>query len=111
MSSPIDVERKTCMWDNEGTRLLREVILPRLDSHEAELRDLREATWPVCQALRDSKYVVNNSLPFKNIPEKRKFLRFLDVDEIRRLLGLKAKWARINDVSLNEELKMILVEQ
>ena len=93
------------MWDNEGTRLLREVILPRLDAHEAELYELRQATWPVCQALKD------NNMAFKNIPEKRKFLRILDIDEIRKLLGLKAKWARINDVSLNEELKMILVEQ
>lgn len=98
------------MWDNEGTRLLREVILPRLDSYEEELRTLREATWPVCQALKDSSHVVNNSMPFRNIPEKRKFLRFLDIDEIRKLLGLKGKWAKINDVSTNEELRMILVQ-
>jgi hypothetical protein len=97
------------MWDNEGTRLLREVILPRLDAHEAELRELRQTTWPVCQALLDSNHSVKNSLPFRNIPEKRKFLRFLDIDEIRKLMGLKAKWARIDDVSLNEELRMILV--
>ena len=93
------------MWENEGTRLLREVILPRLDAHEAELYELRQATWPVCQALKD------NNMPFKNIPEKRKFLRFLDGDEIRKLLGLKAKWAKINDVSMNEELRMILIQQ
>lgn len=97
------------MWDNEGTRLLREVILPRLDAHEAEIKELREATWPVCQALLDSNYGVKNSMPFKNINEKRKFFRFLDIDEIRKLLGLKAKWAQINEVSLNEELRMISV--
>lgn len=99
------------MWDNEGTRLLREVILPRLDAHEAEIKELRETTWPVCQALLDSSTTVKNSMPFRNIPEKRSFLRFLDVDEIRKLLGLKAKWARINEVSLNEELRMVLVQR
>lgn len=97
------------MWDNEGTRLLREVILPRLDAHEAELQELRQTTWPVCQALLDSNYKIN-SMPFKNVPEKRRFFRFLDIEEIRKLLGLKAKWARINEVSLNEELRMVLIQ-
>lgn len=92
------------MWDNEGTRLLREVILPRLDAHEAELYELRQATWPVCQALKDK------NMPFKNIAEKRRFLRLFDIDEIRKLLGLKAKLAKINDVSMNEELRMILIQ-
>jgi len=35
------------------SRLLRENILPRLDAQEAELRELRCVTWPVCQALWD----------------------------------------------------------
>lgn len=99
------------MWDNEGTKLLREVILPRLDAHEAELYELRRVTWPVCQALKDSNQVVNGSMPFKNISDKRRFFRFMDIDEIRKLLGLKAKLARIDDVSLNEELRMITVQK
>lgn len=98
------------MWDEEGTRFLREVILPRLDAHEAELQELRQTTWPVCQAILDSNNPIKNSMPFKNIADKRKFFRFLDPDEIRKLLGLKAKWARINEVSLNEELRMVLIQ-
>ena len=99
------------MWDNEGTRLLREVILPRLDAYEAELYELRQATWPVCQALKDSNHAMSGSMPFKNIAEKRRFFRFMDIDEIRKLLGLKAKLARIDEVSLNEELRMITVQK
>jgi hypothetical protein len=85
----------------EVHRLIRENILPRLDAHEAELYELRGATWPVCQALKDRK------MPFRNITEKQKFFRFLDLHEMRRLLGLKAAYCRIDDVSLEEEIRMI----
>ena len=84
------------------SRLNREVILPRLDNLEAELRDLRAATWPVCQSLKD------RSMPFKNLPEKRNFLRFLDPSEIRNLLRFKAKYAKIDDVSVDQEYRMIM---
>ena len=92
------------MWDNEGTRLLREVILPRLDAHEAELRDLRAVTWPVCQGILDKQ------MPFRNIERKRRFLRWIDIDEIRQLIGLKARYCGTDDVSAEEELRMITVE-
>jgi hypothetical protein len=82
-------------------RLIRENILPRLDAHEAELYELRGATWPVCQALKDRK------MPFRNITEKQKFFKFLDHHELRRLLGLKAAYCRIDDVSLEEEIRMM----
>lgn len=91
------------MWDNEGTRFLREVILPRLDAHEAELKELRAVTWPVCQGLLDDK------MPFKNVERKRRFLRWLDIDEIRNLLRLKARWCGVDAVSCDEELRMITV--
>jgi hypothetical protein len=81
-------------------RLIRENILPRLDAHEAELWELRGATWPVCQAIKD------NNMAFRNIKEKRRFFRFLDRHEIRRLLGLKAAYARLDEVSLEEEIRM-----
>jgi hypothetical protein len=80
-------------------------IFQRLDALEAELWELRGATWPVCQALKDRKF------PFRNLEEKRKFFKFLDGDEIRRLLGLKAKYARIDDVSLEEECRLFLVQK
>jgi len=92
------------MWDNEGTKLLREVILPRLDAHEAELAELRAVTWPICQGLWDDK------MPFRNIQQKRKFLKWLDMDEVKKLLRLKARWCRIHATACEEELRMITVE-
>jgi hypothetical protein len=93
------------MWDNEGTKLLREVILPRLDAHEVELRELRAVTWPVCQGILDKQ------MPFRNIDKKRRFLRWLDVDEIRQLIGLKARYCKTDNVSAEEELRMITIVQ
>lgn len=91
--------------DSEHTRFLREVILPRLDAHEAELQELREVTWPVCQALWDSDPVPRKSMPFRNIQMKRRFFKFLHIDEIRKLIFAKARWANIN--CPEEELRMI----
>lgn len=92
------------MWDNEGTRLLREVILPRLDAHEAELMELRAVTWPVCQGFLDQK------MPFRNIQSKRSFLKWLDLDEVKTLLRRKARWCGIDATSCEEELRMITVQ-
>lgn len=83
------------------SRLLRENILPRLDAHEAELHELRAVTWPVCQALWDRK------MPFMNMSMKKRFFRFLHIDELRRLLKSKALFANINDVSLDQEIAML----
>jgi hypothetical protein len=83
------------------SRLLRENILPRLDAHEAELYELRAVTWPVCQALWDRK------MPFMNMSMKKRFFKFLDVSELRRLLKSKALFANINDVSLDQEIAML----
>lgn len=83
------------------SRLLRENILPRLDAHEAELHELRAVTWPVCQALWDRK------MPFMNISMKKRFFKFLHVDELRRLLKSKSIFASINDVSLEQEIRMV----
>jgi hypothetical protein len=83
------------------SKLLRENILPRLDAQEAELHELRAVTWPVCQALWDRK------MPFMNISMKKRFFKFLHVDELRRLLKSKAIFAGINDVSLDQEIQML----
>ena len=84
------------------SRLLRENILPRLDAQESELRELRAITWPVCQALWDRK------MPFMNISMKKRFFKFLHVDELRRLLKSKAIFAGINEVSLDQEIQMLM---
>jgi hypothetical protein len=83
------------------SKLLRENILPRLDAQEAELHELRAVTWPVCQALWDRK------MPFMNINMKKRFFKFLHIDDLRRLLKSKAIFAGINDVSLEQEITML----
>ena len=80
-------------------------IFSRLDNLEAELAELREATWPVCQGLVDER-----TGQFDNIRAKRRFFKFLDVDEIRRLLRLKCTFmGRSQDLAV-EELRQIRVE-
>jgi hypothetical protein len=94
-------------WNNEVTRLLRENVLPRLEGLERDVRDLRGSTWPVCQAMKDSRMLIE-SVQLRNIKEKRSFFRWLDLDEIKRLLGLKAQL--IGSSSYYEELQMIQVQ-
>ena len=80
-------------------------IFKRLDNLEAELAELREATWPVCQGLVDER-----TGQFDNIRTKRRFFKFLDVDEIKRLLRLKCTFmGRSQDLAF-EELRQIRVE-
>jgi hypothetical protein len=55
----------------------------------------------VCQALWDRK------MPFMNISMKKRFFKFLHIDELRRLLKSKALFANINDVSLDQEIQML----
>ena len=70
-----------------------------------ELSELREATWPVCQGLKDQRS------QFQNIKEKRRFFRFLDVDVIRRLLKLKGEFMGRFPALDVEELRQVLVEE
>ena len=80
-------------------------IFGRLDNLEAELAELREATWPVCQGLIDKR-----TGPFQNLKEKRRFFRFLDMDEIRKLLRAKAIFMGISQDLVFEELRQVQVE-
>lgn len=61
-------------------------VLRRLDNLEAELAELREVTWPVCQGTLDLK----SGGVFKNMKEKKRFFKFLNLDEMRKLLKLKS---------------------
>jgi hypothetical protein len=80
-------------------------ILERLTNVEEELRELREVTWPVCQAQLDEK---NN---LKNIFQKRKLLRWLDLEEVTRLLRLKGLMMKSDREMVNMELKQIVISQ
>lgn len=78
-------------------------VLKRLTDVEEELRELREVTWPVCQAKLDE----NNNL--KNINQKRSLLRWLDRDEVARLLRLKGRIMGTDRELVNMELQQIVV--
>ena len=80
-------------------------IFQRLDNLEAELSELREATWPVCQGLKDQRSQL------QNIKEKRRFFKFLDREIVRRLLILKGKFMGKYPALDAEELRQVLVEE
>lgn len=78
-------------------------VLERLTNVEAELRELREVTWPVCQAQLDTGNNLNNIL------KKKSLLRWLDVDEIKRLLMFKGAVMGLTRDQVSCELQEILV--
>lgn len=80
-------------------------VFQRLDNLEVELSELREATWPVCQGVRDQRS------QFQNISEKRRFFKFLDHDIVRRLLKLKGEFMGKYPALDVEELRQVLVEE
>jgi hypothetical protein len=83
--------------------LIRENILPRLDNMEAQLKELREVTWPYVQAKRDQ-------LGLDTRREQQKLLRWIDLDEVRMLLRRKLYWLHIYEEEMvEEELQQILV--
>lgn len=82
--------------------LVRTVILPRLDQLEAEIKALRDVTWPVCQAKREK------GNPLSCIDDKRKFFKLLFKDEAAELLRNKAEYAGMQyKLILDEEMDLI----
>lgn len=79
-------------------------VFKRLDDLEAGLFELREVTWPVCQGLLDKHG------PFENKKSKRRFFKFLFLDEIKNLLRLKAYFMGISPGSAVAELRWIQEE-
>lgn len=80
-------------------------VLERLDNLEAELSELREVTWPVCQGIIDEK-----DGQFQNMKQKRRFFMCLDIDEIKKLLNFKSKFMGTSRDLVHEELRQVLVE-
>jgi len=78
-------------------------VFGRLDNVEAELHELRQVTWPVCQGLLDGQGV------FVNIENKRAYFRFLDIDVTKQLLKLKAVFMGRSPELATEELRQIIV--
>jgi len=79
-------------------------VFQRLDNLEAELSDLREATWPVCQGLREQRGQ-------GSLTEKRRFFKFLDIDIVRKLMKLKGEFKGRYPALDVEELRQVLVEE
>lgn len=91
------------MEEESRERLLRENILPRLDNVEAQLKELRDVTWPYVQAQRDM-------LGIDTRREQKAVLRWLDWGEARMLLRRKLYWLDIfEEEMVEEELQQILV--
>lgn len=80
-------------------------VLERLTEVEEGLRELRGVAWPICQGLVDNK-----TGPFSTMKDKRRFFRFMDLDEIKALLKSKAKFMGMYQDSVAEELRQVLVE-
>jgi hypothetical protein len=80
-------------------------VFQRLDNLEAELMDLREVAWPVCQGLAEER-----SGSFQHMKEKRRFFKFMHVDDIIKLLKGKARFMRNSPVLVYEELRQVRVE-
>jgi len=78
-------------------------VLGRIDSLEGELKELRTATWPVCQAKLDDKN------PLNNIKEKRKVLRWLHLEDVKDLLRLKGRIMGLTRDQVAIELREILI--
>ena len=91
------------MWTEDETFQIH--VLRRLGEFEQELVELRKVTWPVCQAQLDAKNSLNN------IKEKRKLLRWLDLDAVKELLRRKGLVMGLTRDQVSVELREILVEE
>jgi len=80
-------------------------VFRRLDNLEAELFELREVTWPVCQGLIEER-----SGSFQAMNAKRRFFKFIHVDDIMKLLKAKARFMRNSQDLVYEELRQVRVE-
>ncbi len=72
--------------------LIKDVLIPRITNLESDLRDLRKATWPICQALKESSQL-------SDLTTKKLFLECLEDQEVKDLLDLKAEFSKQNVVS------------
>ena len=79
-------------------------VLERLGNVENELKELREVAWPVCQAKYDDRN------PLNNIKEKKKLLRWLDIDDVKDLLRRKGLFMGLTRDQVGIELREIQAE-
>jgi hypothetical protein len=80
-------------------------VFRRLDNLEAELNELREVAWPVCQGLIEER-----TGSFQAMNAKRRFFKFMHIDDIMNLLRAKARFMRNSQDLVYEELRQVRVE-
>jgi hypothetical protein len=76
-------------------------VFARLDNLEAEMTELREVTWPVCQG------ILEKNGPFDKMREKRRFFKFMNIHDIWTLIKLKARYQQNSRASAVEEYRQI----
>mgnify|MGYP000029414871 CR=1 FL=1 len=90
---------------NELRSMIKDHLLPRLDSLENEVQMLRTICWPVCQALREDSQL-------SDMRNKSIFMHNLHEVDVKKLLNSKAKFLQKNKPSepncVKEELSRIV---
>lgn len=76
---------EACKVLEDVRNLLKDVILPRMDQLECEVKLLREVTWPVCQSIKERHTL-------DDIRSKKRFLQHGVKDEEEALDLLRKKW-------------------
>jgi hypothetical protein len=89
---------------NDPTSEVYKHIFERLTEVEEQIRDLREVAWPVCQGLLDKEG------PYTNKEKKSWFFKFLDREEVLRLIRLKERFMGRTPGLAVSELEWVLVE-
>jgi hypothetical protein len=72
--------------------LIKDVLLVELLNQKEEIKKLREVTWPICQALKETSQL-------GDIAEKIYFLNELDQNEIIHLVNEKSKFSSKGKIS------------
>ena len=88
------------MIEDDIRRLIRENILPRLDTFEYELMMIRKHIWPFVQANKEASQL-------DEIKEKREFLATLDDETIRQLLIIKGTHSKGGNLCVLEYDKIM----
>ena len=84
----------------ETNRLIREVVLPEIVNIRGELEELRRHTWPYVQSQKE-----NNQMG--DIQAKRRFLQYLNDDDVLHLLKIKAFLSRSGSDLIMREFDLI----
>ena len=86
--------------------LIKDCVLEELLNQKDEIKKLREATWPVCQSLKEKTQLTD-------LKSKIEFLNDLEVNESIHLINEKSKFSETTQINpstyhlKNEELSRL----